>query len=69
MPVLLWVLGLTLCTYVYTVKTHLLGHFSSPSFSFYHFVLFLYCCDRPGHAFVWKNEDFETFHVGSSGIL
>jgi hypothetical protein len=26
-----------------------------------------YCCDRPDHAFVWKNVDFET--LKNSGML
>ena len=28
-----------------------------------------YCCDRPDHAFVWKNVDLGTLDLESSAML
>ena len=28
-----------------------------------------YFCDKPGHAFVWKNMDFGTLDLASGGRL
>jgi hypothetical protein len=28
-----------------------------------------YCCDRPDHAFIWKNGDFGTLDLEHSGML
>ena len=28
-----------------------------------------YCCDRPDHAFVWKNVDFGTLDLESHEML